>query len=34
MGNWVFEELRGAAVRRQPNETELFKTEQTQEASA
>jgi len=31
MGKWVFEELRGAAVRRQPNETELFKTEQTGE---
>lgn len=31
MGQWVFEELRGAAVRRQPNEAELFKTEQTGE---
>lgn len=28
MGMWVFEELRGAAVRRDPNEAELFKTEQ------
>jgi hypothetical protein len=31
MGNWVFEELRGAAVRRDPNEAELFKTEQAGE---
>lgn len=31
MGNWVFEELRGAAVRRDPNEAVLFKTEQTGE---
>ena len=31
MGNWVFEELRGAAVRRGPNEAVLFKTEQTGE---
>ena len=31
MSKWVFEELRGAAVRRDPNETELFKTEQTGE---
>jgi hypothetical protein len=31
MGQWVFGELRGADVRRQPNETELFKTEQTVE---
>jgi len=31
MGCWVFEELRGAAVRRDPNEAELFKTEQTGE---
>src|SRR5262249_44402719 len=31
MGNWVFEELRGAAVRREPNEAVLFKTEQTGE---
>ena len=30
-GKWVFEELRGAAVRRHPNEAELFKTEQTGE---
>ncbi len=31
MGQWVFEELRGAAVRREPKEAELFKTEQTGE---
>ncbi|QDU28885.1 hypothetical protein ETAA8_39910 [Anatilimnocola aggregata] len=31
MGQWVFDELRATAVRRQPNETELFKTEQTGE---
>jgi len=31
MGNWVFEEMRAAAVRRDPNEAELFKTEQTGE---
>lgn len=31
MGNWVFGELRGADVRRQPNESELFKTEQSGE---
>ena len=31
MGKWVFEELRGAAVRRDPNEAALFKTEQTGE---
>src|SRR5688572_17918416 len=31
MSKWVFEELRGAAVRRDPNESELFKTEQTGE---
>lgn len=31
MGNWVFEELRGAAVRRDPNEAVLFKTEQAGE---
>ncbi|MFH1918942.1 MAG: hypothetical protein ABIP48_03505 [Planctomycetota bacterium] len=31
MSRWVFEELRGAAVRRDPNESELFKTEQTGE---
>ena len=31
MGKWVFEELRGAAVRREPNEAVLFKTEQTGE---
>lgn len=31
MGQWVFEELRGAAVRRAPQEAELFKTEQAQE---
>jgi hypothetical protein len=31
MGQWVFEELRGAAVRRQPYEPFLFKTEQTGE---
>jgi hypothetical protein len=28
MGCWVFDELRGAAVRRAPNEDEWFKTEQ------
>lgn len=31
MGQWVFEELRGAAVRRGPQEALLFKTEQTAE---
>jgi hypothetical protein len=31
MNTWIFEELRGAAVRRDPNEAELFKTEQTGE---
>jgi len=31
MDKWVFEELRGAAVLRDPNEAELFKTEQTGE---
>jgi hypothetical protein len=31
MGDWVFEELRGAAVRRDPKEAELFRTEQTEE---
>jgi hypothetical protein len=31
MSQWVFEELRGAAVRRDPNEAELFKTEQASE---
>src|SRR3954451_12159274 len=31
MGSWVFEELRGAAVRRTPNEAVLFKTEQAGE---
>jgi hypothetical protein len=31
MGQWVFEELRGAAVRRGPNERLLFRTEQTGE---
>lgn len=31
MGQWVFSELRGDDVRRGPNETELFKTEQTAE---
>lgn len=31
MGQWVFSELRGDDVRRDPNETELFKTEQTGE---
>ncbi len=31
MGLWAFEQLRGAAVRRDPNEAELFKTEQTGE---
>jgi hypothetical protein len=30
-GLWVFEELRGAAVRRDPNEGELFKSEQAAE---
>jgi hypothetical protein len=28
---WIFERLAGAAVRRDPNETQLFKTEQTEE---
>ena len=31
MTTWVFAELAGAAVRRDPNETELFKTEQAGE---
>ncbi|MBS0266909.1 MAG: hypothetical protein JSS02_33590 [Planctomycetes bacterium] len=31
MSVWVFEKLAGAAVRRDPNETQLFKTEQTDE---
>lgn len=31
MGHWVFEELRGAAVRRQPQETLLFTTEHSGE---
>ena len=31
MGQWIFEELRGASVRRQPNEAVLFKTAQTGE---
>ena len=31
MGQWVFEQLRGADVRRDPNEAELFKTEQAGE---
>src|SRR5687767_8567773 len=31
MGQWAFSELRGDDVRRDPNETELFKTEQTGE---
>jgi hypothetical protein len=31
MSQWIFEELRGAAVRRQPNEAVLFKTAQTGE---
>ena len=31
MGQWVFEEQRGAAVRRQPNEAVLFKAEQAGE---
>jgi len=31
MGQWVFSELRGDDVRRDPNEAELFKTEQTAE---
>ena len=31
MSRWVFEELRGAAVRRDPKEAELFKTEQAEE---
>jgi hypothetical protein len=31
MGRWVFEELRGAAVRREPSEAVLFRTEQTGE---
>jgi hypothetical protein len=31
MGQWAFAELRGDDVRRDPNESELFKTEQTAE---
>lgn len=31
MGNWIFDELLGAAVRRKPNEAVLFKTEQAGE---
>lgn len=31
MTQWVFEKLAGAAVRRDPNETQLFKTEQAEE---
>jgi hypothetical protein len=31
MTMWVFEKLAGAAVRRDPNETQLFKTEQAEE---
>jgi len=31
MTQWIFERLAGAAVRRDPNETQLFKTEQTEE---
>jgi hypothetical protein len=31
MAFWVFEKLAGGAVRRDPNETQLFKTEQTDE---
>jgi hypothetical protein len=31
MGQWVFAELQGVDVRRDPNESELFKTEQTAE---
>ena len=31
MGQWAFAELRGDDVRRDPNEAELFKTEQTVE---
>ena len=31
MGQWVFEELRGAAVRHKPKSAVLFKTEQTSE---
>ena len=31
MANWVFEEQRGAAVRRSPQETELFKSDQAAE---
>lgn len=31
MASWVFEKLAGGAVRRDPNETQLFKTEQTDE---
>jgi len=31
MTRWVFEKLAGAAVRRDPNETQLFKTEQAEE---
>lgn len=31
MGTWVFDELRGSAVRREPREAELFRTEQSEE---
>jgi len=31
MTTWIFEKLGGAAVRRDPNETQLFKTEQAEE---
>lgn len=31
MGMWAFEEQRSGAVRRDPNEGEMFKTEQTSE---
>jgi hypothetical protein len=31
MAFWIFEKLAGGAVRRDPNETQLFKTEQTEE---
>jgi hypothetical protein len=31
MAFWIFEKLAGGAVRRDPNETQLFKTEQTDE---
>jgi len=31
MGRWIFDELRGAAVRRQPNEAVLFQAEQAGE---